>query len=561
MPAYDLIVVGAGLAGLRAAIEAHDAGASVAILTKLHPVRSHSGTAEGGINAVLRPDDDYRDQMFETIKGSDYLADQGAVQVMCEEAARDIFQLEHWGVPFSRETDGRLAQRAFGGQTKKRTVFAADKTGHYILATLHEQALKREIECFEEWFALGLVRSANGKAAGILAINMGTGEIEGFSAPSVILATGPSGRAFSRTSTAFTCTGDGLSMAFRAGAALKDVEFVQFHPTGLGDTGVLITEACRGEGGRLYNALGERFLGERGYAPNMMELASRDVVARAIHREAEEGRGVNGCVFLDLRHLGEKLLKSRLPGTLDVCRDFAGIDPIKEPIPVKPTAHYMMGGISTDVAGAVDGIEGLFAAGECACLSIHGANRLGGNALLECVVFGRRSGAHAAEHSKGRPAEHLPESLISDERNHIESLLRQDGGEDTHRIRRRVQETMMADVSVARNASGLRRALEVIREEKAKFARISLRDSSRTFNTELIYALELRSILDVAEVITLSALAREESRGAHWREDFPKRDEENWLKHTYTRLGPDGQIAIEYKPVDVSIHAPKARRY
>lgn len=560
MKEHDVLVVGAGLAGMRAAIAAHDAGANVGVLSKLHPVRSHTGAAEGGINAVLRANgDDPMEQAFESVKGSDYLGDQTAIITMCQEAARDIFTLEHWGVPFSREADGKLAQRAFGGQTKKRTVYAADKTGHYILQTCYEQVMKRDLAVYDEWFVSSLALDGN-RAVGAIATEMRTGETHAFRGKAVILCTGPSGRAYARTSNAFTCTGDGLAMALRAGAPLEDMEFVQFHPTGLGDTGILITEACRGEGGRLYNSLGERFLLERGYAPNMAELASRDVIARAIHREVQEGRGIEGNVHLDLRHLGEKRIRERLPGTRDVCLEFMGFDPVKEPIPVKPTAHYMMGGIATDVWGRVKDIEGLYAAGECACVSIHGANRLGGNALLECVVFGRRAGTHAAQFAREAPQPGFPEEALRREADRIEALRSRDQGESLAELRDEVQEAMMSHVSVARTRVGMLEAQRVLAEAKRRFPECRVGDSSKEFNTALFYAVEIGNVLDVAEVVTLAALAREESRGAHYREDHPKRDDEQWLKHSFVRQR-NGTLALDHGPVDVAKWTPAERKY
>lgn len=565
MHQFDVVVVGGGLAGMRAAIEAHDKGAKTAIVSKLHPVRSHTGAAEGGINAALRKDDDPTDMVIDTLKGSDYLADQPAVETLVASAAGDIIQLEHWGVPFSRNPDGTLAQRAFGGQKRKRTTYAGDKTGHYILQTVYEQVMKRAIPSFKEYFVSGLLMD-NARCVGVTAWDIREGKLEVFNAKATILATGPSGRVFARTSNAYTCTGDGNAMALRAGAALEDMEFMQFHPTGLMDTGILITEACRGDGGRLYNKLGERFLQERGYAPNMMELASRDVIARAIHKEIVEGRDVNGYVLLDLRHLGEQRIKEKLPGTREVCLEFAGFDPIHAPIPVQPTAHYMMGGIATDAWGRVRGLQGLYAAGEVACISVHGANRLGGNALLECVVFGRRSGEDAARAAKEEarwPA--LPEEQVEREKERIEGYLARparpsQGESDLARIRRAVQLGMMRDVSVVRNREGLERALEVVRQARKEFPGAGVADKARRFNLELIFALELDNILDVAESIARSALARTESRGAHYRDDALERDDANWLKHTQVLLR-QGRMDISYRPVEITKYQPQARVY
>jgi succinate dehydrogenase / fumarate reductase flavoprotein subunit len=564
---YDVVVVGGGLAGMRAAIEAHDKGAKTAIVSKLHPVRSHTGAAEGGINAALRKDDDPTDMVIDTLKGSDYLADQPAVETLVHSAAGDIIQLEHWGVPFSRNPDGTLAQRAFGGQKRKRTTYAGDKTGHYILQTVYEQVMKRSIPTFKEYFVSTLLMDKT-RCAGVTAWDVRNGTLETFHAKATILATGPSGRVFARTSNAHTCSGDGNGMALRAGAALEDMEFMQFHPTGLGDTGILITEACRGEGGRLYNKLGERFLQERGYAPNMMELASRDVVARAIHREIHEGRDINGFINLDLRHLGEQRIKERLPGTREICLEFAGLDPIHTPIPVQPTSHYLMGGIATDDWGRVRGLQGLYAAGEAACISVHGANRLGGNALLECVVFGRRSGEHAAKAAMAEARmPDLPEEQVRKEQERIEGYLNRSarvpqGGEtDLARLRKTVQMGMMRDVSVVRNKQGMEKALQMLAEARKEFQGVGVADKARKFNLELMFALELGNILDVAEATARSALARTESRGAHYRDDYLERDDGNWLKHSQVVQGRSGAMEIRYRPVEITKYQPQTRAY
>jgi succinate dehydrogenase / fumarate reductase flavoprotein subunit len=550
---------------MRAAIEAHDRGARTAIVSKLHPVRSHTGAAEGGINAALRKDDDPSDMVFDTLKGSDFLADQPPVEILVGSARQDIIQLEHWGVPFSRNPDGTLAQRAFGGQKRKRTTYAGDKTGHYILQTCYEQVMKRSIPAYKESFVSKLLVERN-VCSGVVAMDIRSGDVETFHAKATILATGPGGRVFARTSNAHTCTGDGNAMALEAGAALEDMEFMQFHPTGLGDTGILITEACRGEGGRLYNRLGERFLQERGYAPNMMELASRDVIARAIHKEITEGRDIGGFIHLDLRHLGEQRIKERLPGTREVCLEFAGLDPIHTPIPVQPTAHYMMGGVATDAWGRVRGFEGLYAAGECASISVHGANRLGGNALLECVVFGRRAGEHAAKLAKEQARfPEVPEEQVRAEHERIEGFRRRearskDGMTDLARIRRTIQESMMRDVSVVRTQEGMERALETLAQARKESQDIGVADKARKFNLELVFALELHNILEVAEVVARSALARTESRGAHYREDHLERDDANWLKHTsVTKRGRSFDIG--YRPVEITKYQPQARSY
>jgi succinate dehydrogenase / fumarate reductase flavoprotein subunit len=567
LPQFDVVVVGGGLAGMRAAIESHDKGAKTAIVSKLHPVRSHTGAAEGGINAALRKDDDPTDMVIDTLKGSDYLADQPAVETLVRSAAGDIIQLEHWGVPFSRNSDGTLAQRAFGGQKRKRTTYAGDKTGHYILQTVYEQVMKRKIPTFKEYFVSKLLVE-RGRCVGVTAWDIRNGNLEAFHAKATILATGPSGRVYARTSNAHTCTGDGNAMALRVGAALEDMEFMQFHPTGLGDTGILITEACRGEGGRLYNKLGERFLQERGYAPNMMELASRDVTARAIHREIIEGRDINGFINLDLRHLGEQRIKERLPGTREICLEFAGLDPIHTPIPVQPTAHYLMGGIATDDWGRVRGVQGLYAAGEAACISVHGANRLGGNALLECVVFGRRSGEHAAQTAlaEGRFPD-MPEEQVREEKDRVEGYLGRaargpaPGGEtDLSRIKKTIQGIMMRNVSVVRNQEGMEEALKVLAQARKEFQGVGVADKARRFNLELMFALELENIIDVAEGTAMSAIARTESRGAHYRDDYLERDDKNWLKHTQVVLDK-GRVTTRYRAVEITKYQPQARAY
>jgi succinate dehydrogenase / fumarate reductase flavoprotein subunit len=558
MKKHDVLIVGAGGAGLRAAVAAHEAGADVAMVTKLHPVRSHTGAAEGGINAALKEEDDWKDHAYDTVKGSDYIGDQDAIETMTEEAPKEVINLENMGMAFSRDDNGRVSQRAFGGLSFPRTTYASDKTGHMLLHTMYEQVMKRGVTVYDEWHVTNIVRD-NDKCHGVVAYDIQTGEVEGFVAGATIFATGGMGQVFEHTTNAVSCTGDGMSMAYRAGVPMEDMEFVQFHPTTLPSTGILITEGCRGEGGILYNNKGERFMYEYGYAPNDGELASRDVVSRAELTEVQEGRGFeDDTVHLDLTHFGEEKIEERLAQILELARDFEDVDPVTEPIPVKPGQHYSMGGIACNADGETE-LPGLYAVGEAACVSVHGANRLGGNALLELVVFGRLAGEHAADNHLTNVSTSSVEDAVKDERARIEALM--DGsGEHQSEIRQDVQEVMTEKVNVFRDEDGLKEALEEIREARDRYQDVNVVDTSRTFNTDLTQALELRSILDVAEAVTLGALERTESRGAHWRYEHQERNDDEWLKHTLVYHTEDGP-SVEYEDVEIKEYKPKARSY
>ncbi|XGI82961.1 FAD-binding protein [Halorutilales archaeon Cl-col2-1] len=562
MHKHDVLIVGAGGAGLRAAVAAHEAGADVAIVSKLHPVRSHTGAAEGGINAALKDEDDWHDHAYDTVKGSDYIGDQEPINIMTREAPNEVINLENMGMAFSREENERVAQRAFGGLSFPRTTYASDKTGHMLLHTMYEQVLKRGITVYDEWYVTDLVVE-NGRAHGVTAIDLQTGRVDSFAANATIFATGGMGQVYEHTTNAVANTGDGLSIAYRAGVPMEDMEFIQFHPTTLPSTGILITEGCRGEGGILYNNEGERFMYERGYAPNAGELASRDVVSRAELIEVQEGRGFEqGTVHLDLTHFGEEKIEERLAQILELARDFEGVDPVEEPIPVKPGQHYTMGGIACDADGKTN-VEGFYAVGEAACVSVHGANRLGGNALLELVVFGKRAGEHAAKASAGSssvsPSE--VEARAEEERERIEELMSGTGVHQSE-IREEVQEIMTEKVGVFRTEEGLKEAREAIQEAKRRYEDVTVKDSSSTFNTDLTQTLELRSILDVAEVITESALARTESRGAHSRDDYTERNDDEWLKHTMAYYAGENEYPrLEYDDVVIKEYEPKERSY
>ena len=559
MHSHDVLIVGAGLAGMRAALSARQAGADVAVISKVHPVRSHSNAAQGGINAALEhAGDDWRDHAYDTVKGSDYLGDQDAIEVMCREAGSEVIQMEHYGVTFSRDEEGRLGTRAFGGQGKARTVFVADFTGQALLHVLYEQIMRAGVRVYEEWFVLELIVE-DGECAGAVVMEIRTGEIHAIRAKAVIMAAGGLGRVFEPSTNALICTGDGMGLAYQAGAALMDMEMVQYHPTTLKGSGVLITEGARGEGAHLLNSEGERFM--KRYAPNMMELASRDVVSRAEQTEINEGRGVDGCVFLDLRHLGEPLIRERLTQILDIARDFANVNLLEEPVPIRPGMHYQMGGVKTDVDGRTQ-VPGLYAAGEAACVSVHGGNRLGANSLLDTLVFGRRSGEHAAEMSRGKPQPGIGESAADGQRERVRRLLDnpQDGGDMFGQIRLDMGRAMNDHLAVYRNRAGMETALESIRHLRERYRSVYVQDKGKTWNTNLVFTLELGFMLDSAEAIALSAIEREESRGAHTREDFPDRDDENWLKHILVRQTEDGP-ALEYQPVTITQWEPQIRSY
>jgi succinate dehydrogenase / fumarate reductase flavoprotein subunit len=556
---HDVLVVGAGCAGMRAAIEAHDAGADVALISKIHPVRSHSGAAEGGINAALgnASEDDPEKHAFDTVKGSDYLGDQDAIQILCDEAPDDVYQLENWGAVFSRTEDGRIAQRPFGAAGEPRTAYAADITGHVLVHVLYEQVMKRELKVYEEFFVWKLVVEDD-RCQGVIAWNLIDGGLASIGAKTVILATGGAGRLYTGTTNAYACTGDGMTMALRAGVALEDMEMMQFHPTTLAPTGVLITEGCRGEGAYLLNSEGERFLKQ--YAPNAMELASRDVISRAEQTEIDEGRGVDGNVLLDLRHLGAEKILERLHGTRELSMTFAGVDPIYEPIPVRPGAHYHMGGVDTDVWGRTP-LEGLYAAGECASVSVHGANRLGGNALMETITFGKRAGAHAADWALTHTTIEVPPSLETDAERELQELLDREDGERPWSIRNELAETMHENFGVFRREAEMRKQGKIVSALRQRYDRVVVEDKGNVFNNDLTQALELGFLLELAECMVVSGLARKESRGAHARpHDYPERDDENYMRHTIVTWR-DGAPKLEWKPVTVTKWQPMERTY
>jgi succinate dehydrogenase / fumarate reductase, flavoprotein subunit len=556
---HDVLIVGAGCAGMRAAIEAHDAGADVALISKIHPVRSHSGAAEGGINAALgnASEDDPEKHAFDTVKGSDYLGDQDAIEVLCDEAPGDVYQLEHWGAVFSRPEDGRIAQRPFGAAGEPRTAYAADITGHVLVHVLYEQVMKRDLMVYEEYFAWQLVEHEN-RCQGVICWDLLNGGLRTIGAKTVILATGGAGRLYSGTTNAYACTGDGMAMALRVGVPLKDMEMMQFHPTTLSPTGVLITEGCRGEGAYLLNSEGERFL--KNYAPNAMELASRDVISRAEQTEIDEGRGVEGNVLLDLRHLGAEKIIERLPGTRELSMVFAGIDPIHDPIPVRPGAHYHMGGVDTDLYGKT-ALEGLYAAGECACVSVHGANRLGGNALMETITFGKRAGRAAADWALSHTTVTVPEAAEADAKRELDELLDRTDGERPHAIRDEMATTMHENFGVFRREKQMRRQGEIIAGLTERFDHVVVEDKGEVFNNDLTQALELGFLLQLASCMVEVGLARKESRGAHARPyDFPERDDDNFLRHTLVSWNGD-RPELSWEPVRMTKWQPQERTY
>ncbi|MBI4298220.1 MAG: FAD-binding protein [Chloroflexi bacterium] len=555
---YDVLIIGAGLAGMRAALSAHQRGADVAVMSKVHPVRSHSNAAQGGVNAALTDrGDQWEEHAFDTVKGSDYLGDQDAIEVMCREAGQEIISLEHMGVIFNRDESGRLGTRAFGGQRQARTFFVADFTGQAMLHVLYEQIMKAGVHVYDEWFVTSLIIE-DGECAGAVAMEIRSGKLHVIRAKAVIIAAGGLGRVYEPSTNALICTGDGISLAYRVGAPLMDMEMVQYHPTTLKGSGVLITEGARGEGAYLLNAKGERFM-ER-YAPNMMELASRDVVSRSEQTELNEGRGIDGCVLLDCRHLGEKVIKERLLQIMEIAADFADIDIMKQPIPIRPGMHYQMGGIKTDVNGATP-IPGLYAAGECACVSVHGGNRLGANSLLDTVIFGRRSGEAAAERAHQVSHRNVVDSYSLRDEETIKSLLSREGnGDSVAHIRLEMGKAMDQHLGVFRNSEGMETALNQIEQLKERYRKVPVQDKGKVFNTDLIFALELGFMLDCAEAIVVSALERKESRGAQSRLDYPKRDDANWLKHTLLTK-TDGGHKIGYLPVVFTQWPPTERKY
>ncbi len=562
---HDILVIGGGLAGLRAAVEVKKAGRDVAILSKVHPLRSHSVAAQGGINAalgnVVTPmKDTWENHAFDTIKGSDYLADQDAVELMCREATERVIEMEHWGTLFSRTKDGKIAQRPFGGAGFPRTCYAADRTGHNLLHTLYEQVTGLQIPVYEEWYALSLVVS-DGRCIGSLVFNLFEGRIVPIHAEGVLLATGGYGRIYLRSTNAVINTGSGCFLAYHAGIPLEDMEFVQFHPTSLYGTNILITEAARGEGGYLINAMGERFM-ER-YVPHLMELGPRDIVARAIQTEINEGHGFGGeFVHLDLRHLGRTKIMDRLPGIRQIALDFAGIDPILDPIPIQPAQHYSMGGIPTNVDGETP-LPGLFAAGECACVSVHGANRLGGNSLLETVVFGARAGKKAAQKSGGekdRFYQTLFQERLKEFQSELVKIFERKGKELCFQLRDEMKSLMMVQVGIFRKESDLEVAKVKIKELKKKLSDVRIKQKGFAFNHEFIQYWELEGMIHLAEVIVEGALARKESRGSHYRVDYPHRDDEHWLHHTLAYKTQEG-VRLDTQEVTITSYPPKERTY
>ncbi|GAA3461225.1 succinate dehydrogenase flavoprotein subunit [Saccharothrix longispora] len=578
---YDVVIIGAGGAGMRAAIEAGQR-ARTAVLTKLYPTRSHTGAAQGGMCAALAnvEEDNWEWHTFDTIKGGDYLVDQDAAEIMAKEAIDAVLDLEKMGLPFNRTPEGKIDQRRFGGHTRnhgeaavRRACYAADRTGHMILQTLYQNCVKHGIEFFNEFYVLDicLTETENGPVCtGAVAYELATGEIHVFQAKSVVFATGGFGKVFKTTSNAHTLTGDGMGIVFRKGLPLEDMEFYQFHPTGLAGLGILLTEGARGEGAILRNGSGERFM-ER-YAPTIKDLAPRDIVARSMALEVLEGRGAGpnkDYVLLDCTHLGAEVLETKLPDITEFARTYLAVDPVKEPVPVYPTAHYAMGGIPTNIHGEVlrdndHVVPGLYAAGECACVSVHGANRLGTNSLLDINVFGRRAGIAAAEYANGTEHVELPENPAANVEAQVALVLSEHGEERVADIRTELQATMDANASVYRTEDTLKQALHDVQALKERYQRITVQDKGKRFNTDLLEAVELGFLLELAEVLVVGALARKESRGGHAREDYPNRDDTNFMRHSmYYKQGEGlaSDIRLDYKPVTFTRYQPMERKY
>ena len=592
---FEVIVVGAGGAGLMAGLYASRT-AKTAIITKLYPTRSHTGTAQGGIGAALGSEEEDHPEWhtYDTVKGSDYLGDQDAIEFMCEEAVQAVYELEHMGLPFDRTPEGKISQRPFGGHTNnvtgkpvKRACHAADRTGHMILQTLYQQCMKNNVNFFDEFQVVDLLM-VNGAAAGVVAIELATGELHVFHAKAVIIATGGYGRIWEITSNAYAFTGDGPAIIMRRGLPLEDLEFFQFHPTGIYKLGILITEGVRGEGGVLINGKGERFMEK--YAPHAKDLASRDVVSRAIYMEIRDGNGANGqnYVYLDVRPesvnkyaaldgrknkdgspytvTGEEIL-AKLPDIVDFCRVYLGVDPVTKLMPIQPTAHYAMGGIPTNKYGETildetnATVPGLYAAGECACVSVHGANRLGTNSLLDLVVFGKHAGLRAAEFAKTVPFQPLPSDPTKYASSQFDRIRKADGKDNAFDIATTMKKVMFDKMGIFRSGKGMEEALTIVRALKQRYQHVSVTDTGKIFNTELINVWELGNLLDLAEAITVSAIARTESLGGHSREDYPDRDDKNWLKHSLAWVREDGKIDLKYKPVVITKYEPKVRTY
>jgi succinate dehydrogenase / fumarate reductase flavoprotein subunit len=560
---HDIIIVGAGLAGLRAAVAAAEVNSKldIAVLSKHHPLRSHSVCAQGGTAAVMREEDSYDLHAYDTVKGADFLADQDVAEFFVRQVPKEIVLTEHWGCPWSRNADGRIDQRPFGGHTFPRACFAADMTGFLEMHAIYGKVTSyKNIRFYDEWFVTSLMVEDK-TAVGLTAIEMKTGEMQAFRAKSIIMATGGHERIYEFTTFSHSTTGDGMAMAYRAGAPLEDMEFVQFHPTGLVPPGVLITEGARGEGGYLLNANGERFM--KKYAPEKMELAPRDVISRAEQTEMLEGRGLQGpygpYIALDLRHLGEEKINERLPLIRDVAIKLGGVDPVKEPIPIRPAAHYSMGGIKANVKTETS-IAGLYAAGECSCISVHGANRLGCNSTADCLVFGTVAGEEATKHASSSSLHEVPQQMLAAEENRIHEIISRNGNERVPAIRDEMRQIMDEKVWIYRNGPQLETALKEIRQLKSRFRNVKIEDKGKPFNTGLLETLQLDFMLDLAEVTIACALPRTESRGAHSRTDYPKRDDQNWLKHTLAYCTRDGP-RLEYMPVTITKWPPVARTY
>jgi succinate dehydrogenase / fumarate reductase flavoprotein subunit len=562
MPSHDVLVIGAGLAGQRAALAAASAGATVGIVSKVHPVRSHSVAAAGGINAALNPEDSWESHAFDTVKGSDYLGDQDAIEIMCREAPDEILYLEHIGVTFHRNETGHLGTRAFGGASQARTYYVADITGQAILHVLYEQLMKHHerLERYEEWFTTDLLRDEHGHCSGAICRNLRDGRLQVFDAKSVILASGGAGQAFKPTTNGLIVTGDGIAQAYRIGAKLMDMEMVQYHPTTLAENGFLITEGARGEGAWLLNAAGERFMEK--YAPNKLDLASRDVVSRAEQTEINEGRGFpDGTVALDITKVPRKRTLEALREIVNIGRDFAGVDITREPIHIRPGMHYIMGGVKTDSFGQTN-IPGLYAAGEVACVSVHGGNRLGANSLLDTLIFGRRSGEHAAARAKTMPMPTTPASKLADVEANIAAIIsRPAGGRRIAAIKEELGTTMNRYCAVFRDAEGLAKAHEIVRRLKQEAPLAAIDDRGSVFNQDVIAAIELGYMLDVAEAILVGAQERKESRGAQFRTDFPKRNDDEWLKHIDIVVNGGDVPQVEYSPVTITRWQPEERTY
>ena len=557
---HDVLIIGAGLAGLRAAVEATRLGLDVAVISKVHPVRSHSNAAQGGINAPLTDrGDDWEGHALDTIKGSDYLADQDAVEIMSSEAGDAVIELERMGVIFSRGEDGRLGTRRFGGQLVARTFFVGAITGSAILHVLYEQALKHGLNVYEEWFVTDLIIE-DGRCVGVVALDIKTGTLHSIWAKTVIMAAGGAGRVFEPSTNAIICTGDGLALAWRAGVPMMDMEMVQYHPTTLARTGILMSEAARGEGAHLLNSEGDRFMLK--YAPQYEELASRDVVSRSEQTEINEGRGIDGNVLLDLRHLGREFIEDRLGYLQEVAVEFLGIDLAEQPVPVRPGVHYIMGGIKTDVNGATT-VPGLYAAGECANVSVHGANRLGANSLLDTVVFGRRSAVRAAVYIKSVDAGSGSDEHLNATKARIQSLMDREPNENWAAVRNYMANEMTKGIGVFRDQASMEGAKAAIRNVSERMPKIAIQNKGKVFNTDLIFTLEMEFMADVGKAIVHSALTRKESRGAHFRTDITERDDENWLKHTLAYHDPENEdgVRVETSPVTITKWEPVKRVY